>query len=118
MLGVIIKGKPHPPITHIGPAARASHHTSEDLVEGIIAASAGETLFKNYRPYMRNVFRRVKLRVSRIYLIHYRAHAPGVCDGPIGMGLFSRPGPLSAFGGFSASGTLRQLISALPSSSM
>ena len=55
MLGVIIEGEPHPPITHIGPAARAPNDTSENLVVSIISASAGETFFKNYRPAVRNV---------------------------------------------------------------
>ena len=80
MLGVVIEGEPHPPITHIGPAVRASDHASEYLVQGIISASAGETFLKNYRP---------DLGISRIHFIHYRAGAISILDGPIGMGLLA-----------------------------
>ena len=55
VLGVVIEGEPHPPITHIGPAARAPNDTAEDLVVGIVSAPTCETVFKNYRSVMRNV---------------------------------------------------------------
>ena len=120
MLGVVIEDEPHPPITHIGPAVRASNHTSEYLVQGIISASAGETFLKNYRPDLGDILRRIEIRVSRINFIHYRANAISILDGPIGMGLLAyalasaMARATCAPGGFSFSGTLRQLISARP----
>ena len=89
MLGVVIEGEPHPPITHIGPAVRASDHASEYLVQGIISASAGETLLKNYRPDLGDILRRIEVRISRIHFIHYRAGTISILDRPIGMGLLA-----------------------------
>ena len=120
MLGVVIEGEPHPPITHIGPAVRASDHASEYLVQGIISASAGETFLKNYRPDLGDILRRIEVRISRIHFIHYRAGAwMGLSAWDcLPMPLLAPwPGPRSAPGGFSLSGTLRQLISARPCSS-
>ena len=78
VLGVIIEGEPHPPITHIGPTVRAPNDTPEDLVVCIVSASAGETVLKNYRSNVRDVLRRIKGRSSRIDFIHYRSRPVGI----------------------------------------
>ena len=62
VLGVIIEGEPHPPITHIGPTVRAPNDTPEDLVVCIASAFGGETFLKNYRSDVRYVLRRIKGR--------------------------------------------------------
>ena len=117
---VVIEEKPHPPVAQIGPAVRAPYHASKDAVVGIISAPSSEALLVGYRPHLRDELGGVYSWIPGVNPGHDIARPPSISLGMHSVGKLSHslafpwPGPRSAPGGFSLSGTLRQLMSARP----